>query len=71
MQILTHFTGFSLNKWLSDAKFDNIPTLDAFVVTQLVEEMGLRTYLKEPQCDRKADPYVPMKSNGWNISNGV
>lgn len=71
MQMLTSFTEFSLNKWLSDAKFDNIPILDAFVVTQLVEEMGLRPYLKEPQCDRKTDLNVPLNSHGWNISNGV
>ncbi|XP_063420822.1 uncharacterized protein LOC134706043 [Mytilus trossulus] len=62
-----HIPEFSLNQWLVDAKYDNKQTLDAFVVTQLMEEMGLRTYIKDPQCDSNTDPYVPLKRNRWNI----
>ncbi|CAG2204549.1 unnamed protein product [Mytilus edulis] len=59
--------GFSLNKWLSENTYVSNTTLDAFVVAQLMEEMNLRPYLKDSQCNRAS--YFNITQNGWNISN--
>ncbi|VDI03913.1 Hypothetical predicted protein, partial [Mytilus galloprovincialis] len=61
--------GFSLNDWLSDNSLNDQNTLEDFVVMRLMEELGVRTYLKDPQCDRHTDPYIDIDSNGWNISH--
>ncbi|VDI08519.1 Hypothetical predicted protein [Mytilus galloprovincialis] len=63
-----YIPGFSLNKWLSDNTYDNNATLDEYMVAQLMEEMRLRPYLKDPQCNRAS--YFNITQNGWNISNG-
>ncbi|XP_071145134.1 uncharacterized protein [Mytilus edulis] len=63
-----YIPGFSLNKWLSDNTYDNNATLDEYMVAQLMEEMRLGPYLKDPQCNRAS--YFNITQNGWNISNG-
>ncbi|VDI33335.1 Hypothetical predicted protein, partial [Mytilus galloprovincialis] len=64
-----HIAGFSMNKWLSDNSFTDQNTLEDFVVMRLMEELGVRAYLKDPQCDRHAEPYIDTDSNGWNVSH--
>ncbi|VDH92137.1 Hypothetical predicted protein [Mytilus galloprovincialis] len=64
-----HIPEFSLNRWLTDNKFDDNTTLDAFVVAQLMEEMNLKPFLKDPQCNGDVSSYFNINHKGWNISD--
>ncbi|VDI06314.1 Hypothetical predicted protein [Mytilus galloprovincialis] len=59
---------FSLNHWLTNNGITNTAKLQQYVVQQLLRELGVDEYLKVPQCNRKASPYIPSDNQGWNVS---
>ena len=58
-------TEFILEDWLSRHYYPNTVPLSDFVVTMLVDELQIGSYLLEEQCTAGVEPFI-LKTGNWN-----
>ncbi|KAL5015120.1 hypothetical protein ScPMuIL_009390 [Solemya velum] len=54
---------FSLSSWVAGKDIGGV--LPGYVVSQLMETLGISEYLEDPSCDRQTDKYFKSSLNGW------
>ena len=57
---------FSANKWLTDRNMEDKNILPGYVVSQMMEDLDLASYLNEQSCNRKVAPWGGKDNfDGW------
>ncbi|XP_048250793.1 uncharacterized protein LOC124111176 [Haliotis rufescens] len=55
---------FSLDNFLEDLKVTDASKLSSAISSQLLEQLGVGSYLRSPQCDSTSNTYLPAVK-GW------
>jgi hypothetical protein len=61
---LSAIVDFSISQWMKEKGLTAGKAMAGYVVSELLETLGIGEYLLESPCDRSAVPYNPA-TNGW------
>jgi len=56
---------FSLKSWMQEQGLEIGKSLTTALANQLLKQLGITKFLKDPQCDRQKGVYI-ANDDGWN-----